>query len=635
MPRDPSAGPSSDPPSATWQLRLLGQPGLVPSTGDEPIVLPPKDAALLAVIALSGPVKADQLAAMLWPAASAKQADTSLRQRLFRLRRRADRPLVETGPLLRLADGVHTDLTSTLQRIDSDEKAGALELLGNHEFEDLPELAQWVRAERRRWREQRDAALAAAASRCERDGAIAKGLAYTQRLIESDPLAEHSQRRLMRLHYLRGDRAAAIAAFERFEQRLKDDLGTRPSAETIELMATIERGATTLPARRAVAPASLLRPPRLIGRTRELHALQRAWSGAHVFLLQGEAGIGKSRLLHDFAAGESGAVTIKARPGDGGVAYAVLARLLRAVLAQHAMALSPSRTQELALLLPELGTPVALSGAAQRLLLQRTIESSLAEAMSIGLQALVVDDLHFADDASIDALLALIEADGGGLAGLRWGLAQRPAEAGGATLQLHRTLEEGQRLEVVSLGPLDTAQLTELVESLGLPELDATRVAPALLRHSGGNPLFALETLRDLVLSGTAAALDDGGRLPQPPSVSALVERRLMQLSPAALKLARVAALAGTNFSAELAAAVLEPASARHRRTMARTRNRAGHPRRRLRPRPDPRRRTGVGAGADRPAAARAHRTPPAIAWRPERERRAALGRCRAVAAGW
>ena len=47
----------------------------------------------------------------------------------------------------------------------------------------------------------------------------------------------------MRLHYLRGDRAAAIAAFERFEQRLKDELGTRPSAETIELLATIERGA--------------------------------------------------------------------------------------------------------------------------------------------------------------------------------------------------------------------------------------------------------------------------------------------------------------------------------------------------------------------------------------------------------
>ncbi|HSW26918.1 MAG TPA: bacterial transcriptional activator domain-containing protein, partial [Burkholderiaceae bacterium] len=219
-------------------------------------MLQPKDAALLAVVALSGPMKAEHLAAMLWPAANARQADTSLRQRLFRLRRRTGTPLVESGALLRLADGLHTDLQATLQRIDGDEQAGAAELLGDHEFEDLPDLAEWVRAERRRWRELRDAALAAAASRCEKDGAIAKGLVYAQRLVDSDPLAEHAQRRLMRLHYLRGDRAAAIAAFERFEQRLKDELGTKPSAETIELLATIEQGGASLPARRAVAPAS-------------------------------------------------------------------------------------------------------------------------------------------------------------------------------------------------------------------------------------------------------------------------------------------------------------------------------------------------------------------------------------------
>ncbi|MFI4931330.1 MAG: AAA family ATPase [Burkholderiales bacterium] len=556
MPRARTNESAVQRPGKAWQLRLLGQPALVPSGRGQPIVLPPKDAALLAVVALSGPVKSAHLAAMLWPTANAKQADTNLRQRLFRLRRRADTPLVETGTLLRLADGVQTDLAPTLQCIDSDDQAGTLDLLGDHEFEELPELAEWLRAERRRWHEQRDAALAAAASRCEKDGAIANGLVYAQRLIESDPLAEHAQRRLMRLHYLRGDRAAAIAAFERFEQRLKDELGTKPSAETIELMATIERGAAALPARRAVAPASLLRPPRLVGRDRELHALQRAWAGARAFLLLGEAGIGKSRLLSDFAASEAGITTVKARPGDGGVPYAVLARLLRAVLARHPIAMPPSRKQELALLLPELGTAVALSGAAQRLLLQRTVEACLADAIALGRRALVVDDLHFADSASLDVLQSLIEADD--LVELRWGLAQRPAEGGSAAQQLRNTLEEAQRLEMVRPSPLNAAQLAELVESLGLPELDPVSLAPALLRHSGGNPLFALETLRDLVLSGGAAALDGGGRLPQPPTVSALVERRLMQLSPAALKLARVAALAGTNFSAELAAAVLE-----------------------------------------------------------------------------
>ena len=557
MPHASATESASGQPAPVWRLCLLGAPALVPGTAGEAIVLQPKDAAMLAVVALSGPIKAERLAALLWPAATARQADTSLRQRLFRLRRRTDVPLVDSGALLRLADGVQTDIATTLQRIDGDEHAGELELLGDHAFEDLPELAEWLRAERRRWHEQRDAALAAAASRCEREGAIAKGLVYAQRLIDADPLAEHAQRRLMRLHYLRGDRAAAIAAFERYEQQLKDELGTRPSAETIELLATIERGGATLPARRAVAPASLLRPPRLIGRDREWAALQRAWSGARAFLLTGEAGIGKSRLLNDFAAGEGSSVTsVKARSGDSGVAYAVMARLLRAVLARHAVALTPVRTRELALLLPELGPGVALSGEAQRLLLQRTVEAALHDAVRLGLGALVVDDLHFADSASVELLQSLIEADA--LAALHWGLAQRPADAGGAARQLRHSLQEAQRIEVVTLSPLDLGQLQELIDSLGLPELDAARLAPALLRHSGGNPLFALETLRDLVLSGNGPRPDGQVRLPQPSTVSALIERRLAQLPPAALKLARVAALAGANFSAELAAAVLE-----------------------------------------------------------------------------
>ena len=555
MPRQPStAEANGQGGGACWQLQLLGAPALVPADGGEAVVLQPKDAAMLAVIALSGPVKAEHLGAMLWPSASARQADTNLRQRLFRLRRRTESLLVETGALLRLAGDLRADLAAVLRSLHSDEHAAAPELLGDHQFDDLPDLAEWLRAERRRWRERRSDALAAAASRCEKDGEIARGLVFAQRLVDSDPLAEHAQRRLMRLHYLRGDRAAAIAAFERFEQRLKDELGTRPSAETIELLATIERGGATLPARRAVAPASLLRPPRLIGRTRELQAMQRAWATGRAFLLFGEAGIGKSRLLSDFATDADGVIAIQARPGDAGVTYAVLARLLRATLARHPIALSLPRTQELALLLPELGTAVTLSGAAQRLLVQRTVEANLRDAAALGLRSLLIDDLHFADDASVDLLQSRVEADG--LADLHWGLAQRPADARVASRRLGDALAEAQRLEVVALPPLDVEQLAELVESLGLPELEPARLAPALLRHSGGNPLFALETLRDLVLSGGAP--EGHGRLPQPSSVSALIERRLSQLSAPALKLARVAALAGANFSAELAAAVLD-----------------------------------------------------------------------------
>ncbi|MBE2243098.1 MAG: AAA family ATPase [Burkholderiaceae bacterium] len=545
--------PASD---AGWQLQLLGQPSLVCTDDGRTLVLRPKDAALLAIVALSAPVKADHLAALLWPGATARQADNSLRQRLFRLRRDTAAPLVANSAQWQLDARVTTDIEPTLAAILDDENAGRDELLGDLEFDDSPDLADWLRAERRKWRERRNDALAAAATACEKAGAVARGLVYAQRLIDADPFAEHAWRHLMRLHYLRGDRSAAIAAFERLERRLKDELGTRPSAETIELMATIEEAGASLPAQRAVVPASLLRPPRLIGREGELRRLAGAWSARRVFLLVGEAGIGKSRLLHDFAAGRAGAVVVQARPGDAGIAYALLARLVRAMLGATGLELAAARTRELALILPELGAPVAVGGQAQRLLLQRSVEITLADAARAGLQALIVDDLHFADDASVEFLQSMLDADT--LAALRWGFAQRPADAGEAASALRTALEEGGRVETVTLQPLDLEQLRALIESLAVAELDPARLAPALLKHSGGNPMFALETLKDLVISEHGAAADTGLELPQPVSVGALVARRLAQLSAPALRLARTAALAGVDFHAELAAAVLE-----------------------------------------------------------------------------
>ena len=148
----------------------------------------------------------------LWRACSgrpsdAHKADTNLRQRLFRLRRERGAALVDERRAARLAADVDTDLASTLARIGADEHAGRDELLGDLDFDDLPELAAWLRAARRNGTSKRDAALAAAAAHCESDGAIARGLVYAQRLVESDPLSEHAHRRLMRLHYLRGDRS--------------------------------------------------------------------------------------------------------------------------------------------------------------------------------------------------------------------------------------------------------------------------------------------------------------------------------------------------------------------------------------------------------------------------------------------
>ena len=76
-----------------------------------------------------------------------------------------------------------------------------------------------------------------------------------------------------------------------------------------------------------------------------------------------------------------------------------------------------------------------------------------------------------------------------------------------------------------------------------MPSKGSTRraLAAPLARHTAGNPYFVLETLGALVAQPDA----HNGRLPTTPSVGALIERRLAQLSQPALRLARVAALAG------------------------------------------------------------------------------------------
>ncbi|MFT3665848.1 hypothetical protein [Piscinibacter sp.] len=135
-----------------WQLLLLGTPRLLRDDASSAVVrLSVKDAALLAIVALDGPVAAERVAALVWPGADTRKADTSLRQRLFRLRRECGAAIVASGSRLALAEGVATDLAATLARIATDPDAGRDALLGDLAFDDWPELADWVRQARTRW----------------------------------------------------------------------------------------------------------------------------------------------------------------------------------------------------------------------------------------------------------------------------------------------------------------------------------------------------------------------------------------------------------------------------------------------------------------------------------------------------
>lgn len=614
-------------------LRLFGPPALAVDANPEDSSAPQwmplerKDAAWLAMLALDGPCPRDRLAAWLWPEVPLKTSAGSLRQRIFRLRKRTGHDWVLAAEMVQLQADVQTDAASghapeTLLTVTG---ASAM-LLAGLDYADCPEFSQWLQRQREHHRARRLDAMAAACARHEAAGELARAIELAQTLVTEEPLSEHALRRLMRLHYLRGDRAAALTAFERTERLLKDELGTRPGAETLALLATIE-GATpasipaaSAPTTRRYVPASLHRPPRLIGRARELAELHAAWAAGRIFLVLGEAGMGKTRLLAEFAAADSGGrgtvaasdgpappLTVQARPGDAGVPFALLARLLRALRERRDVPTEEPQRRELARLLPELGSaPTLAAGEGQRLMVQRAVEWLLLRcaeggsapagadgaaagnapvladtasarantqgpthetvagdvkyapwfekraASNFATRGILLDDLHFADSASLEMLQALIASERLGV--LRWGLAQRPGEGPPAAVSMREVLAESQRLHAVVLGPLDLAGMHELVASLGLPELESHELAEPLLKHTGGNPLFALETLKDRVLQGDA----NSPRLPQPATVGALIERRLKTLSPAAVALARVAAIAGVDFDVPMAEAVLK-----------------------------------------------------------------------------
>ncbi|MCA3217930.1 MAG: AAA family ATPase [Burkholderiales bacterium] len=533
-------------PAPAAQVRLLGDPALLAADGTVK-ALERRAAGLLALVALEPGVTRARAAALLWP--DSDNARRALRQQIGRFKRNYGAELIDGTDALAIAEGVAVDAL----------QAGGGALLGNQSFDDCEDFNTWLSQQRAQRHGGVTAALAQQIAEAEARGDLESATRLAEQLLQSDNDSEAHHRTLMRLHYLRGDIAQAQVVYERLLRHLKTRFGAQPSADTEQLALALRaarqpgvpivRSSTS--SRRPI-PVTILRPPRMIGRSRELAALIDTWQVDRAALLLGEPGLGKSRLQGEFAAGRR-VFSVQGRPGDAGVPYATLTRLLRSVLERATIELPAPRRTELARLLPELAPSVPLPADGQRLLLQGAVEGVLAQASIDGgpIEGVLVDDLHFADDASVEMLQSLINAEA--LQGLRWVLAQRPGEGSAAAATLRATLEEAQALVPIALAPLTEADMAELIDSLGLPELDATPLAPQLVRHTGGNPLYALETLKQGLATGTLQQ----GRLPTPVNVGALIERRLKQLTDRALSLARVAAIAGVDFSIALAEEVM------------------------------------------------------------------------------
>ena len=552
-----------------------------------------KQAALLAWLWLQGATPRSRLAGLLWPDVGEERARGNLRQRLLKLRKQAGELVNDAAGVLSLAVGVTVDPPDP----------PAAPLLQTLEFDDCEAFARWLDGRREADRERRKREWLAEVREALASGPgqrLDDALYAADQLLQTDRESEEAWRVLMEVYYLRGDHAAALGAWDRCRDMLRQTYGVSPSAATQQLGRTLMDAAAAAaaapqsspaPSAAPLLPATVLRPPRLVGRQSALQALVDGWHLGHVLVLAGEAGVGKSRLLsdwqHSLAAPATAAAngsqpaapsappvaTAAARPGDAVLPYATLSRLLLAALDRFAPALGTLHARQAARLLPRLAALMGTAAEPVRTDYERTqallaLARLLADCCRAGCRAFVLDDLQFADPASLAALQVLAEpgdtalaagmADASatpGITALRFVLAVRADEAGPEATALLDALAATRRCTRVALAPLGAAHAAELLASLGLDTLDTATWAPQIWQQVGGNPAFLLESVKLLLTTGAGAA--PPGALPLPASIEAVIQRRIELLSPRARHLAQLAAIAGSAYSIPLAAAAL------------------------------------------------------------------------------
>ena len=569
-------------------LNLLGNPSL--EVAGKVRFLERKTAGVLAYIALERQVSREQIASLLWPDVLDRSARTNLRQVLWRLRSYETDVVVGQG-LLMLDPAVQVDVRqfklATLEGRDLEQASWQGELLNGKDFSDCPSFEEWLQGQRRHigtlWKE----ALWQGYRSAQETGDSPTALQRLERLIALDPLSEQVYRLLMTLHAASGNRAAALAIFHDCQTTLKRELGVLPATETLLLAEEIRQADRTDAPLPAPIPAAIWQPP-LVGREVEWQQLNKALNAGQMVIIGGPPGIGKTCLLLETLRMRGVVLRIESRPNDEAVPYLALSRLVRQLLKVHQEAAQSNPPAappvddwvlaEAALLLPDVQPKEPALAPLNPALAQRRFLGAITRLVTALLplafatqsgyrpeadRGLLFDNEHWTDERSWEAWLFIFSQPEWQALGIHVGMTFRQGELSAARLESIARLVDGDAAITVDLRPLQETDTGALAAAFLAHQETAPVVAPGLVnilwRHTGGNPLFVLETLRALMGGGELTAPGKVVEaLPVPPRLEQLLRRRLERVSDLAIRLARVAAVAGAEFDAELAAHVLD-----------------------------------------------------------------------------
>jgi DNA-binding SARP family transcriptional activator/tetratricopeptide (TPR) repeat protein len=547
-------------------IHLLGPPEVL--IAGTPLALSHLKAQALLFFLAANPqaYSRDSLGTLLWSEAGSRDIHHALRTSVYRLRQalrvcQAEDVLLSEGDLLSLRPGgFDCDLLAFRGALAEGSRpalARAVELyrgplLQGFSVEDAPGFEEWLRDEDARLSQACFGALENLAGEAQARGSWPAVAGFARRMVQLDPLAEKAQQLLILAHVRQGEPGLALRQYRQFEEQLRSELGLSPSAETRALLSTPSHPPRGLPPRALSPTHAQVQPLPFIGREPLLRQLQSisqqaaAGQGATV-LLEGEGGIGKSRLIDEWTARLLGAephwlvLQGACTPFDDLLSHGPFLEAL-----QNAAPDSPANL----LNEPGSGEP----GARDRF--AWSVVQAIRALAESGPLLLVIEDLHWASSPTLN-LFGLLSMRLRHLPVMLVGTVQHSE----SIPALQRLIALGRRrgeLHLLALTPLSVDSVAALLQASGIRLDGLEPLAVWLHARSAGSPFLLSEILSQLRSEGILQPDSAGGwqaDIPRwlrwraaftlPETTHDLVAWRLESLSPSARYLLDVLAAAG------------------------------------------------------------------------------------------
>ena len=301
-----------------------------------------------------------------------------------------------------------------------------------------------------------------------------------------------------------------------------------------------------------------------VGRQNLLNALSQAYARGGVVVLSGEAGSGKTRLVHQMVTTLPNSPRLLLAPSHAGeqdLPYQPLIHMLRSGIEKEEwLELEAIHATSLVRLLPELAAvrhdlrpDPAQNPQEARANLFEAVRVLLLTVAKKRRLLVFIDDVQWCDESTLSALAFLQErgvfVEGGLLV-----LATRLEETNPhLSLLLRQTLRQ-MTLTRLSVPAMDLEEIAELTQvALGQPP--GTGMSARLAQATGGNTLCLLETLRAWLASNKAGSpFSEPESLPRSANIRDLLHERLEHISESSRKALEVAAVIGREFDPQILA---------------------------------------------------------------------------------